>query len=151
MQENKVPIFELLFLIIGEVAVSAIVSVIFLILKKFSFSVVLGAALGSAVTVINFLFLIITLNRAIDRVMSERGDEEMNDEEALEFATKHRAGLQAASKISYIFRMLSVTAALVLALFLQNVFNVIATVVPLLMLRPMLTVSQLIKSKISNK
>lgn len=150
MNENRIPLFELLFLIIGELTVSAAVVLIYFIIDKFTLAAVLGTLLGSAVTVINFLFLVITTNRAIDRVMEERGAGEMDEDAAAEFAEKHRASLQAASKISYIVRMLSIALALVLALLLRDVFDVIATVVPLLMLRPMLTVSQLVKNKRSN-
>ena len=148
MKENRIPVFELLFLIIGEVAVSAVIALVYFIIDKFTLSVIFGALLGGAVTVINFLFLIITTNRAIDKTLLLRGDGEMSDEEAAEFAKKHRSGLAAAQKISYIVRMISVAATLVLALLLRDVFDVIATVVPLLMLRPMLTVSQLVKTKL---
>ena len=147
MDKNKIPTFELLFLIIGELAVSTVTAAVFLILKQFDASVIFGALLGSAITVTNFLVLIITTNRAIDKMLLERGDEEMDDEAAAEFAKKYRAQVQAASKISYIIRLLSIAIALVLALILRDVFNVIATVIPLLMLRPMLSISHLIKTK----
>ncbi len=145
--ENKIPKFELLFLIIGELIVSAVITAVYFIIDKFTLSVIFGALLGSAVTVINFLVLIISTNRAFDKLLLLRGNEEMNDEEAEEFSAKHRSEIAAAQKISYIVRMLSIALTLVLALLLRNVFDVIATVIPLLMLRPMLTVSQLVKSK----
>jgi hypothetical protein len=149
MQENRIPKFELLFLIIGEIAVSFAVALIYLLLNKLVLAVALGALLGSAVTVVNFLILVITTNRTIDKVMAERGDAEMSEEEAAVFAEKHKAELAAAQKISYFVRTISVALALVLALLLKGVFDVIATVVPLLMYRPLLTVSQLVKAKIN--
>ena len=149
MKENRIPVFELIFLIIGELTVSAIVAAIFLLIKKFTLSVVFGALLGSFVTVVNFIVLVVMTNRAIDKLLLERGDKEMTDEEAAEFAAKHQGGLAAAQKISYIARMFSIAATLILALLIGDTFNVIATVVPLLMLRPMLTVSQLVKAKLN--
>ena len=147
MKNNKLPVYEIASIIIGELITSLIVCGIFLIIKKFDYSVALGTLLGSAVTVVNFIFLIITTNRAIDKALAERGEGEMNEEEANEFAAKHQAELQAAVKISYIVRTLSIVAALVISFLLEDVFNVIATLVPLIMLRPILTVSQLIKKK----
>jgi len=147
MKDNRIPVFELLFLIIGEIAVSAVIALVYFIIEKFTLSVIFGALLGSTVTVVNFLVLIVTTNRAIDKMLLLRGDKEMTEEEAEKFAMENKASLMAAQKISYIVRMLSIALTLVLALLLRNVFDVIATVVPLLMLRPMLTVSQLVKAK----
>ena len=148
MNDNKLPKFELLSIIIGEILVSAIVCGVFLITRKFGTDVLLGVILGSAVTIANFLVLVITTNRAIDKIMEERGESEMTEEEAAEFAAKHQSKLQAAAKISYIVRTLSLIGALVLAFIIDDVFNVLATLIPLLMLRPILTISQLIKAKI---
>ena len=91
----------------------------------------------------------LSTNRAIDKVMAERGEGEMSDEEAAEFAAKNQVRIQAAVKTSYIIRTLSIVATLVLAFLLDGVFDVIATLVPLLMFRPIITVSQLIKQRFS--
>ena len=145
MKNSKLPLYETASIVIGELFTSLVVCGVYLIIKKFDLSVGLGVLLGSSVTVANFLFLMISTNRAIDKVMAERGEGEMSDEEAAEFAAKHQVKIQAAVKTSYILRTLSIAATLVLAFLLDGVFNVIATLVPLLMLRPILTVSQLIK------
>jgi uncharacterized membrane protein len=147
MDKQKFPMFETVSIIIGELIVSAIISAVFLILKKFDISVLLGSLLGSLVTVINFFILVITANRAIDRALSERGEGEMTDEEAAEFAAKQSGSLQAAIKISYIVRTFLLLAALVVAFLLDGVFNVIATVIPLLMYRPLITIPHLFKKK----
>lgn len=148
MKENKFPIYETMAIAVGEIICSAIVCGVFLILKKFALSVLLGAVLGSVVTVLNFVFLVISTNRAIDNALAERGEGEMTDEEAAEFAAKHQGKIQAAARISYIARTASVALCLVLAFLLDGVFNVISTAIPLLLFRPILTVSQLIKKKI---
>lgn len=147
MDKQKFPIFETVSIIIGELIVSAIISAVFLILKKFDISVLLGSLLGSLVTIINFFILVITANRAIDRALSERGEGEMTDEEAAEFAAKQSGSLQATIKISYIARSFLLLAALVVAFLLDGVFNVIATVIPLLMYRPLITIPHLFKKK----
>ena len=149
MKKTKLPLYETLSMIIGEVITSLIVCAVFLIVKKFDLSVLLGVLLGSLVTVANFIFLMVFTNRAIDKAMAERGDGEMSDDEVAEFTAKHQANIQAAVKLSYVIRTLCIAASLVVAFLLDGVFNVIATVVPLLMFRPILTVSQLIKTKIT--
>lgn len=149
MQKNNLPLYEIAALTIGEIIVSLIVVAVYLIIGggKIHYSVITGAALGSAVIVLNFLFLSISTNRAIDKVMAERGDAEMGEEEAAEWAAKHQSTIQSASKLSYVVRMLSMVATLVLAFLLGNVFDLIATLVPLLMMRPILMISQFIKRK----
>lgn len=147
MNEERMPRFELLVTILGELIISLIITAVYLIIGKFSISVPLGALLGSTVTVFNFLFLIISTNRTIDKIMAERGEGEMDDEAAAEFAAKHSASLRTSAKISYIVRMITLVGTLVLALLIRNVFSVIPTLIPLLMLRPLLTAAQLIKAK----
>ena len=147
MDKQRIPLFETLTVIIGEIIISAIVSGVFLIIKKFALSVVFGALLGSAVTVINFLILVITANRAIDKALAERGDGELTEDEANQFAEDHKASVAAAMKISYIVRTVLLVGSLVLAFLIDGVFDPIATLIPLLAFRPLITVSQLIKKK----
>ena len=147
MNEERVPRFELFVMIVGELIISLVICGVYLIIDKFELSVPLGALLGSAVTVFNFLFLIISTNRTIDKIIAERGEGEMTDEEAADFAAKHAGALRASAKISYIVRMATLVGTLVLALLIKNVFSLIPTLVPLLMLRPLLTAAQLIKAK----
>jgi len=150
MKKSNIPLYETLAMLFGELLVSAIVCVVFLIIGKFNYTVITGVALGSAITILNFLFLFITTNRAIDAALAARGDKELTEEEALAFAQKYQGKIQATVKMSFIVRTLSIAATLVLAFLLGNVFHVIATLVPLLMLRPILTVAQLIKRKGGN-
>ena len=147
MQKSKLPVRELLAIVIGESLVSLIVSGVFLLLGKFDLRVVFGAVLGSGVTFLNFLVLSIMTNRVIDRFLLERGDAEMDEDEASALAMKFQGQVQNQMKLSFIIRILVMLATLVLAFLLTNVFNVISTVIPLLMLRPIITVSELIKRK----
>ena len=130
----------------GEVVVSVITVAVFFLIGQFSYRVVTGVILGSAVIILNFLFLYISMNRAIDNYMALRGDKEMSDEEAEKFAKDNAIIIQNATKLSYIIRTFTMMAALVAALLLDW-FDVIATVVPLLAFRPVLFASQLLSKK----
>ncbi|MBR5187209.1 MAG: hypothetical protein IKW18_01950, partial [Clostridia bacterium] len=86
MKKNNIPVFEISVLILGELLVSLIVAGVYLILRKFSYAVVTGCLLGSAVAIFNFIFLSVAVNRAIDKAMADRKEGEMTEEEAAEFA-----------------------------------------------------------------
>lgn len=146
MKNKNLPLYETAFILIGELIVSLIVCGIYLIIGKFSYKVITGALLGSAVTVLNFLFLAISTNRAFDKAIEARGTKEMDDEEAERFAAEHQASLQNAVKLSFIIRTLTMLLALIVA-FLLKWFDVIATLVPLLMLRPIITAESILRQK----
>ena len=78
--------------------------------------------------------------------MALRGDKEMTEEEAEKFAKENVMIIQNATKLSYLVRTFSIVAALILALILDW-FNVIATVIPLLVFRPILMLSQFFGKK----
>lgn len=146
MNKQKLPKSELFAIAAGEVAVSLIVCAVYLIINKFTYKVALGALLGSAVTFLNFLALSLMTNRVLDRFMAERGTEEMEEEEATALAMKYQGEIQKQMKLSFIIRNLVMLVTLVVA-FIIDVFDVIATLVPLLMLRPILSLTALIKRK----
>ena len=142
--KNKTVLKEVTSLAIGEVIVSALVILGFFLLSLFTeitldYKVFLGVLLGSIVTVLNYLFLSISVNRAIDKFLALRGSREMGEEEAAEFANKHALGIQNTIKTSFIIRTVSMLAALIVA-FITDVFNPLATLIPLLMFRPIITI-----------
>ena len=141
---------DTVWLAIGEAIVAALISVVFLLIGKFNYSVVTGAVLGGAVTVINFLILSVGINRAINKFVEERGDGEMDEEEADKYAKEHGMTVQNAMMKSYMLRMFLMIGALVLA-GITGWFDIIATVIPLLMYRPILYVTEFIKTKLSAK
>ena len=191
MNSKSVPFKETLYLAIGELTVSALVIAVFLIIKKFELSVLFGALLGSAVIIINFLILSISVNRAIDKALENApksladklsgeaahgevanaeseskaeddincedsdsddtvdANDEKEDEpdEAEIFAKKYALTVQNSVKISYIARTLSMLAALVVAFIIPGVFNVIATVIPMLLFRPILMIENYIRNR----
>ncbi len=146
-KSSKLPLFEISILALGELIASLLITLVFLIIRKFTWSVVFGSLLGSAVVVLNFLWLSISVNRAIDKALMERPAGDLDDEQIEAFTAKHTAAVQNASKLSYIIRTATTLLTLVLAFLLDDVFNVIATLIPLLLLTPILTVSEFIKRR----
>ncbi len=144
--KNKAPLIESGLVLLGEMIVSLIVCAVYLIIDKFSYKVITGVALGTAVTVLNFLFLSISTSRAFDRAAEARGTREMTEEEIEKFTEKHQNEVNNAIKLSYIIRTFTMLAALIIA-FVLKWFDVIATLVPLLMLRPIIMIEALIRDK----
>ena len=146
MNKQKLPLRELISILIGEAFVSLVICGVYLIISKYTYKVLLGVLLGSTVTVLNFLVLSIMTNRVINRFLEARGDAELTDEEAQAVAMKFQGQVQNQIKISFLVRTAVLAATLVVA-FLVEIFEVLPTVIPLLMLRPILTVSEFIKRK----
>ncbi len=181
---NKVPKRETLILALGEALVAALICLGYLLIGRFEWQVATGAVLGGTVTVLNFLFLAISVNRALDKIIGEGIDkdkldksledlyekagsdntasEDINvsdedtdgevsecdrqDDAAARFANENAGKLQNAVKLSFIIRSASMVAALVVA-FLTGWFDVIATVIPLFMQRPILTASEMLRKE----
>lgn len=175
MNSNKIPLRETVALAIGEALVSLLVILGFILFDKFDYKVILGALLGSVVIVLNFLFLSISVNRAVDKCLENynKADYEQKaksitkpnektdgsqeseydddyDDSARLFAKEYSGKLQNAVKLSYTVRTLSIIVALVLA-FLTKQFNVLATAITLCAMRPILTVTELIKKRKEKK
>ena len=136
-----------LFFAVCELIVSALVVAVYLVIDKFTFKVLTGVLLGSTVIILNILLLSISVNRAVDSYMDKLGNKERTDEEAEKFAKENGMRVQNAATVSYIIRTVSMLAALLLAFFLTDVFDVIATVIPLLMFRPIIYLNGLMERK----
>lgn len=155
--KTKLPLFEVVSMIVGEIITSAAVIAVFMIVNLIGkqpllhYSVVLGVLLGSLITVMNFILLSVLTTRAVNKALADRGEAEMTDDEAAVFAKEHQAKLQLAMTVSYVIRIATMVAALIVAFIFKDVFNPIATIVPILMLRPILTVTQLILKKKEGK
>lgn len=138
---------------IGELIVTVVVVLIYLLIGKYDYTVLLGALLGALVMVGNMLFLSISVNRAVNKYLALRGDKEMSDEEAEDFNKKYAVGVQNAMNISYIVRTLTLIASLVLAFALAGgkVFSPLPTAITLLMYRPIIYVGELIRTRLAGK
>ena len=151
MKKNNFPIVETIVIAIGEMIASAITCLIFFIAGgwEIHYSVFTGSALGIVIMMVNFLVLAISTNVAVDKAMAERGTKEFTDEEAEEFAKKHKAKIALISRVSFFLRAGSMVGALVVAFLIKDgngddVFNVIATLVPLVAYYPIVFVSQML-------
>lgn len=153
--ENKSKLsnyIDTLWLALGELIVAVLVTVGFIIAKALGmdlaiYKAITGSLLGAAVTVLNFFILSVAINRAVTRYIKNRGDKEMDDEEAEKYAKEHGMDVQNAMMKSYIFRMVMMLGSLALAL-LTGWFNVIATAIPLLAYRPVMYAVEFIKTKL---
>ncbi len=146
MNKKGMPMAEMTLMLLGEIAVSAITVLVFFLLDRLNYRVFTGLALGCAAVLFNFLFLSLTVNRAVDAIMAERGDAPMDDEAAAAFAEKHRAELHKKIQLSQTARTLAMMVVLILAL-VTDYFDVIATIIPLLSFRPLLNVAALVCNK----
>lgn len=143
--KQKLPKKELLTLGIGELIAVGLTIIAFWLVDvaglfdfEFSFRVITGALLGALVIFLNFLFLSFSVNRAVDLFLTNRGEGEMSEEEAAEFASKNTSGVEHAMTKSFIVRCASIGATLILA-FLIDWFNPLATLIPVLCYQPILT------------
>lgn len=132
---------------IGELIVSVITVLVYLVIGKYDYTVLLGALLGAVVMVANMLFLTISVNNAVNKYLALRGDKELSDEEAEEFNNKNGMMVQNAMSFSYIIRTISLIAALVVAFALGKVFSPLPTAITLLAYRPIIYVSETIRNK----
>lgn len=150
-KEKSPVIAETVRILIGEGIVALLTVGVFLLLDlfslvSFSYTVITGAALGAAVIFLNFFFLAHSTDKVALEAIAARGTREMSEEEIEKFTEEHSARMNNAVKLSFIIRMLSMLAALVLAL-ISPWFHPIATLVPLLMLRPVIMVSEHFRRK----
>lgn len=146
MNTNKNSYIDTIYLGIGELVVSLIVVLVYIAIGLFDTTVLTGVLLGSIVTVVNFLILSYSVNKAVNQFMELRGDAEMNDEEAADFAKANSLKIQNAVTKSYVLRTALMMGSLVLA-FITNFFNPIATLIPLIMYKPLLYATEFIKKK----
>ena len=145
LNKEKLPVSEIIALAVMECICVLAVVLGFLAVDisgifeyTFSYTVLTGALLGAVVSVLNFLFLCNAVNRGIDQFLELRGDAELDEEQAAAFAEKHSAIIQGAVQKSMIVRTASIAAVLIVA-FITEWFDPIATVIPILMYRPLMT------------
>ena len=144
---------DLLPFTLAELAVSALVVLGGFVLSlakliSFDYRIITGALLGAVVMILNYTFLTASVDKAIQNFIALRGEKEMSDEEAEQFAAENSMPIQNAIKTSYIIRTVTMIATLVVA-FLLDWFNPLATAIPLLAFRPLLTVIEMIKGKVA--
>ena len=142
---------EIAVLLVGEIIVSALTVALAFLISLFSdfsfdYTVISGVLLGSAVIVLNFLFLSLSVNRAVDAYLEVRGSRDMTDEEAKKFTAENSMVIQNKIKTSFIIRTVTMLATLVLA-FVTGWFNPLCTAIPMLAFRPILSLSETVRMK----
>lgn len=124
MDSRKFVITETLTVLVGELLCSAAMVGVFALLGSYDTTVLIGAIVGAVAATANFLFMAIGASIAADK------------------ATDHNVkGGQATIQTSYLVRM--VVLFLVLFAFAKSgLCNAIALVVPLIFVRPILTLAE---------
>ena len=154
MNREKEGALDITLLFVGEIIVSLFVVGIHLLFDlifesefwDFSYRIITGAILGSIVTVANYAVLTMTVNKAIKNFLTLRGTRQMEEEEIIKFTAENSMQIQNAIKMSFIIRTVSILATLVVA-FLLDWFAPLATVIPLIAFRPLITLIEFIKKK----
>lgn len=151
MKKNKAHYKETAILALGEIIVSGLVVLGFFLSDLifdtgFSYRIFTGALLGSLVTVLNFFGLSRAVNRSVDKYIALRGTAELSEEEAMRFTVEHSMRIQNAIRTSFIIRMVTMLAALVVA-FVLDWFAPLATAIPILAYRPILIVGEIVRKK----
>jgi hypothetical protein len=129
MDSRKIVFKETAVVAIGEVICVALMLAVFAMLGKFDSTVLLGGIIGGVLTVSNFFFMAVGTSLAADK--AENQDVK---------------GGQAVIKSSYMLRMIALFV-LMFACVKSGLCNVIALVVPLVFVRPVLTIGEFFRKK----
>lgn len=122
MESRKSVIKQTLRFALGILSGAVITVLIYLAIGKFSAKVVIGAAVGTLISVGNFFFMCVSLINATE-----------SEIDSTRVVAKARGG--------YMLRMLAIAALLILAI-KSGYCDVIATIVPLLLMRPVLMLEE---------
>lgn len=133
MDNRKYILSQGLIVLIGELVLSALMVGVFAILGYFDLSVVLGAAVGSAIATVNHLVLVLGVLAASSK--AEKQDVK---------------GGQMLVQMSYMGRLIGLFLILVLCA-KSGVFNLIALALPLVFTRPVLTIAEHLTKKGGNE
>lgn len=128
MDSRKIVFRETGIIAVGEVILSAVMVAVFAALGYFQMNVLWGALAGCLVTTVNYFFLALVVCLASDRA-----------------AAGEVTQAQKMIQLSAVTRLFATGALLAVAILLGG--NVIATVIPLLFLRPIMLVAEFFKKK----
>lgn len=117
---------ELLPIFLAEIVLTGVMLGVYALLRHCTQPVLLGAALGAGVSLLNFLFLIIGVLRASKK--------------------ENQTAAQLAVRVFYILRTVAVLIALVIALKSAR-FDPVATLLPLCFMRIALFAAELMRKK----
>ncbi len=129
MDSRKLVWRETATVLLGQAACLAVMFGIYALLHKFSLSVLLGGLVGALLAAGNFFFMAVLATLAADKAVQQNPD-----------------GGKKLLKGSYPIRLL-VLAVVLLACIKSGWFDVLALVLPLLFVRPVLTVAEFFRKK----
>ena len=128
-ESRKIVIKETAIIAIGEVICMAAMCGVYALLGKFNLSVLLGGLVGMVFAIGNFFFMAVAATLAADKA-------EAQDVE----------GGKKLMKSSYPIRLLVLAVGLILCA-KSGVFDVLALVLPLLFVRPVITLAEFFRKK----
>lgn len=129
MDSRKFVLQETALVLIGEVICSAVMVGIFALLGKFGLPVVLGAIVGAVLSTLNFFFMGISATLAADKAEAQ-----------------DVKGGKAMMNSSYLLRLV-VLFVILFACAQSGYFDVFALVLPLIFVRPILSVGEFFRKK----
>lgn len=129
MDSRKIVYKETAVVAIGEAICVAVMLAVFYLLGYFDRKVLLGGIIGGVVTVANFFFMAVGTSLAADKAEAQ-----------------DVKGGQAVIKSSYLLRMV-VLFVIFFACVKSGLCNVISLVVPLVFVRPVLTIGEFFRKK----
>ncbi|HIT33531.1 MAG TPA: ATP synthase subunit I [Candidatus Faecousia intestinigallinarum] len=129
MDSRKIVLKETAVVALGQAVCVGVMLAVYALLGKFSIPVLLGGIVGGILALANFLFMAISANLAADK--AEKQDV---------------AGGKALIQRSFLLR-LAVLALLLFACVKSGFFDLIALLLPLLFVRPVLTVAAFFEKK----
>ncbi len=129
MDSRKLVFQETVVVALGEILCTALMIGIFALLGKYDLSVLLGGIAGCVISIANFFFMAVVVSLATEKATHQ-------DPEAGKKLIKG----------SYPVRFL-ILAVVLFACAKIKIFNVIALVLPLVFVRPVLTIAEFFKKK----
>lgn len=129
MDSRKLVFKETAIVLMGQAICVGIMLGVFALLGKFNIAVLLGGVFGATLAAANFFFMAITASLAADKAM----DQDIE-------------GGRKLMKASYPVRIL-ILAVILIALAKSGICNVVALVLPLVFVRPILTIAEFFRKK----
>lgn len=128
--DSRVYVFkETVIILLGEAVCTGAMIAVFALLGYFDMTVLLGGLLGALLATLNFFFMAVIASVAADKAVEQDVE-----------------GGQKLIKASYPIRIL-VLAVILIACAKSGCFNVLALVLPLIFVRPTLTVAEFFRKK----
>ena len=129
MESRKIVFHETAIVLIGQVLCVAVMLGVYALLGRFDLSVLLGGIVGGVLATANFFFMAVIATLAADRAQAQDVE-----------------GGQKLMKSSYPLRLL-VLALILVGCALSGWFDLIALVLPLVFVRPIITVAEFFRKK----